>query len=60
MGAKIRNAQMDKIPYMPAVGPREAEAGQVSLRHGKRGDLGAQDVPAFLATLTDEIRERRM
>ena len=60
VGAKIRNAQIDKVPYMLVVGPREAEAGQVSVRHAKRGDLGAQDVAAFLAALDEEIRERRL
>jgi len=60
VGAKIRNAQIDKVPYMLVVGPREAEAGQVSVRHARRGDLGAQDAAAFLADLAAEIRERRL
>ena len=60
VGAKIRNAQIDKVPYMLVVGPREAEAGQVAVRHAKRGDLGARDAAAFLADLAAEIRERRL
>ena len=37
---KIREAQLQKVPYMLVVGGREAEAGQVSVRHRKRADLG--------------------
>jgi len=49
---KIREAQLQKIPYMLVVGGREAEAGQVSVRHRKRGDLGVQPLEQFL----DHIR----
>ena len=38
--AKIRDAQLQKIPYMLVVGPKEAEAGTVSVRHRSKGDLG--------------------
>ena len=50
MGAKIRKAQLQKVPYMLVVGDREAGAGQVSLRHRALGDLGA--------TPLDEVVER--
>jgi threonyl-tRNA synthetase len=46
---KIRDAQMQKIPYMLVVGDREAENGTVSVRNRKHADQGAQSVDEFLA-----------
>ncbi len=46
---KIREAQLQKIPYMLVVGAREAERGQVAVRHRKDGDLGARPLDEFLA-----------
>ncbi|MBM3774861.1 MAG: threonine--tRNA ligase [Acidobacteria bacterium] len=46
---KIREAQLQKIPYMLVVGGREAESGQVSVRNRKHGDQGAKTVEDFLA-----------
>ena len=43
--AKIRDAQMQKIPYMLVVGPKEAEAGTVSVRHRSKGDLARGPSP---------------
>ena len=40
--AKIRDAQLAKVPYMLVIGDREAEGGTVSVRHRHRGDLGVQ------------------
>jgi threonyl-tRNA synthetase len=55
---KIREAQLQKIPYMLVVGGREAEAGQVAVRHRKRGDQGAIGVDEFLASIKAEISEK--
>lgn len=52
---KIREAQLQKIPYMLVVGGREAETGQVAVRHRKRADLGPVGVDEFIRTLTAEI-----
>jgi threonyl-tRNA synthetase len=52
---KIREAQLQKVPYMLVIGPREVEAGQVAVRHRKRADLGATPVDEFLKTITGEI-----
>ena len=41
IGYKIRQAQLEKVPYMFVVGDKEAEAGTVSIRHRKKGDMGA-------------------
>jgi len=46
---KIRDAQLQKIPYMLVVGDREAESGSVSVRNRKHGDQGAQKIDEFLA-----------
>ncbi len=48
---KIREAQLQKIPYMLVVGGREAENGMVSVRNRKHGDLGAQPVADFLSDI---------
>jgi threonyl-tRNA synthetase len=46
---KIREAQLQKIPYMLVIGGREAEAGTVAVRHRKRGDLGVKPLDEFIA-----------
>jgi threonyl-tRNA synthetase len=55
VNAKIREAQIHKIPYMLVVGGREAASGQVSVRHRKLGDQGAKPVEEFLAAAQQEI-----
>jgi threonyl-tRNA synthetase len=45
---KIRDAQMQKVPYMLVVGDREAESGAVSVRHRKHGDMGAKPLEEFV------------
>jgi threonyl-tRNA synthetase len=58
VNAKIRDAQLQKVPYMLVLGDREAAAGTVSVRHRHQGDLGAQPLEAFFARLEEEIRTR--
>ncbi|MFZ3217204.1 MAG: threonine--tRNA ligase [Candidatus Acidiferrales bacterium] len=53
--AKIRDAQLQKIPYMLVVGGKEAEAGTVSVRHRAKGDLGPRPLEQFGADLRAEI-----
>ena len=55
---KIREAQLQKVPYMLIVGDREAASGQVSIRHRKRGDLGAQEFETFLTSFLREIKTK--
>ena len=57
---KIREAQLQKIPYMLVVGDREAEAGQVSVRNRKHGDQGAVSVDQFLHRLTELVNSRSL
>ncbi len=58
--AKIRDAQIDLVPYMAVIGPKEAETGQVALRDRIEGDLGSMPIAAALARLQQEIRDRRV
>ncbi len=48
---KIREAQLQKVPYMLVVGDREAQAGQVAVRNRKHGDQGAKPLDEFLAAI---------
>ncbi len=56
MGAKIRDAQLQKIPYMLVLGGREIENGTVSVRGRVAGDLGAMPLDAFIAKMDAERR----
>jgi threonyl-tRNA synthetase len=53
--AKIRDAQMQKIPYMLVIGAKEAEAGTVAVRHRAKGDLGPRPLAQFVADLRAEV-----
>ncbi|MBO5918214.1 MAG: threonine--tRNA ligase, partial [Oscillospiraceae bacterium] len=55
IGKKIREAQLDKIPYMLVVGDRDMENGTVSPRHRADGDLGAMSFEDFAALLKDVV-----
>jgi threonyl-tRNA synthetase len=60
VGAQVRRAQLEKIPYMLVVGDREAAQGTVSVRSRRSGDLGTQGLEAFAADLRTEIATRRL
>ena len=60
IGAKIRLAQLDKVPYMLVLGEKEAAAQSVAVRHSKKGDLGVKPVAQFLEEITAEVKERRL
>jgi threonyl-tRNA synthetase len=55
IGKKIREAQLDKVPYMLVVGDRDMENGTVSPRHRADGDLGAMSMEDFTALLRDVV-----
>jgi threonyl-tRNA synthetase len=55
IGYKIREAQLEKVPYMLVIGDRERENNLVAVRSRKEGDLGAIDVDTFIQKLVDEI-----
>ena len=60
IGSKIREAQLEKIPYMLVVGDKEQTAGTVAVRDRVDGDLGAMSVAELLERLVDEVKERRI
>ncbi len=57
IGFKIREAEVQKIPYMLIIGDKEVESGRVSVRHKGEGDLGSMDVDQIRDRLLEEIKE---
>lgn len=58
IGAKIRNARLERVPYMLVVGQKEAEEGKVSVRHRELEVIGSMSVEEFVETVTHEIEQR--
>jgi threonyl-tRNA synthetase len=57
---KIRDAQMQKVPYMLVVGDREAESGAVAVRHRKHGDLGAKPLEQFVEEVVKLVETKNV
>ncbi len=55
IGKKIREGQLEKVPYMLVIGDKEAEAGQVAVRHRADGDLGVMSAEEFTAVLKEIV-----
>ncbi|MDR0883517.1 MAG: threonine--tRNA ligase [Oscillospiraceae bacterium] len=60
IGYKIREAQVDKIPYMLLLGDKEEESGAVSVRRRDKGDLGAQTVADFIASAAADVAAKAL
>ena len=58
LGAKIRDAELQKVPYMVVVGPRDAEAGTCAPRRKGQGDLGTMPREQFVARVLEDIRTK--
>ena len=58
-GYKIREAQLQKIPYMLIVGDKEIETNTVSVRSSQNGDLGTKDIKEFIEEIKQEIKEKK-
>ena len=58
IGYKIREAQMEKVPYMLVIGEKEASEGLVAVRRRDKGDLGAVSADEFIAGVSKEIAEK--
>ena len=58
LGYKLREAQLEKIPYMLVVGDKEAEEGTVSVRKRGFGDQGSMAVADFCELIVKEVEER--
>ncbi len=60
IGYKIREAQLEKVPYMLLVGDKDIENNVISVRHRKDGDLGSVSVEEFLAKICDENDSKKI
>ena len=60
MGRKIRDAQLDKVPYMLIVGDKEIESGTVAVRDRKLGDIGVMSVEDFIKRVKKEVKELKL
>ncbi|MCI5714612.1 MAG: threonine--tRNA ligase [Firmicutes bacterium] len=58
IGKKIREAQLEKVPYMLIIGDKEVEEGKVSVRHRKEGDKGAMGLDDFVELIKAEIKSK--
>lgn len=60
IGYKIRSAQMEKVPYMLVVGDKEVEEKMLSVRSRDQGELGSQNIDAFIEKVLEEVRTRAL
>ncbi|MGJ8696233.1 MAG: threonine--tRNA ligase [Verrucomicrobiaceae bacterium] len=60
IGAKIRLARMDRVPYLAVIGAREVEENSVSVRHRDQGDLGSISTNDFVSRLKEDISNRSL
>ena len=60
VGAKIRTARLDRVPYMIVLGAKEVEDGTVTVRHRDNEDLTTYSLQEFTEKITTEIRERTL
>lgn len=59
IGYRIREAQLEKVPYMLVAGDREMEEGKISVRSRKDGEMQSMSVEEFISMLTEEVAEKR-
>ncbi|MBF8984187.1 threonine--tRNA ligase [Lutibacter sp. B2] len=60
IGYKIREAQLEKVPYMVIVGEKEMEANMISVRSRDKGELGSQEIDLFMNNLKEEIKSKAL
>ena len=60
IGYKIREAQLEKVPYMILAGDKDIENGVVAVRSRKDGDIGTMTIDELIEKLTEEIKEKRI
>jgi threonyl-tRNA synthetase len=58
IGYKIREAQLQKVPYMLVIGDKEVAEGTVAVRHRSGGDLGSRPTAGFLSAALDEVARK--
>jgi threonyl-tRNA synthetase len=57
IGRKIRDAELERVPYMIIVGEKEAESGEVSPRKQGEGDMGSMKIETFAEFIQEEIKK---
>ena len=60
IGYKIREAQLEKVPYMLVIGDKDIENNTVSVRSRKDGDIGAMSIEDFIAKISEEIATKKL
>ena len=60
LGYKLREAQLEKVPYMLVIGDKDIENGTVSVRERKEGDLGAMPLEDFIRRITEEVETKKL
>ena len=60
IGYKIREAQLQKVPYMLILGDKEVEENKVGVRERKAGDLGQMDLNEFIEKVKKEIQDKSL
>ncbi|MEG1551034.1 MAG: His/Gly/Thr/Pro-type tRNA ligase C-terminal domain-containing protein, partial [Oscillospiraceae bacterium] len=58
IGYKIREAQLQKVPYMLVLGDNEVESGTISVRHRGEGDIGSMEINALVQRLLEEVSSK--
>ena len=58
IGFKIREAEVQKVPYMLIIGDKEIEKQQIAVRHKGEGDLGAMEIANFVSRISEEIKSK--
>ena len=58
IGYKIREAQLEKVPYMAVLGAKEVEEEKVAIRSRKDGDLGQMNIDEFISKIKEEIENK--
>lgn len=58
LGYKLREAQLEKVPYMIVVGDKDIENGTVSVRSRKKGDMGSMKIDEFIKMIVDEVESK--
>jgi threonyl-tRNA synthetase len=59
IGFKIREAQMQKVPYMLVLGDKESESGLVTVRERLSGDIGEMSLDSFITRISEEISKKQ-
>lgn len=60
LGKKIREAQLEKVPYILVIGDKEAQENQVAMRHRTDGDMGSMSLDDFVKLILEEIASKRI